>query len=156
MILVTEWAKDQAREIARKAAKQDGWMEPVMDLSDFQKTVYYDPENYDDYERRHRDSWEETCHFSIKYGLQLKDLAETQQERAENFDLWYAAYDELKEAFWEAWQEEVGLHLFWKRRQESAREQRRTELPGGVRERERRKTCASQPKRSTWLLGEVR
>lgn len=116
--LVTEWAKEQAREIARKAAKQDGWMEPVFDERDGIKTSYYDPANYDDYERRHQFSWEETCHFSIKYGQKLEDLAETQQERAENFDLWYAAYDELKEAFWEEWEAAVGLHKFWERRLE--------------------------------------
>ncbi len=110
--VVTEWARQQARELAQKAAKNDDWMEPVFDARDKVQTKFYDPKNWDDYQERHRSSWEETCHFEIKYGHALINLAESQQSREEGFDAWADAYSELKSDFWDEWETQIKLREF--------------------------------------------
>ncbi len=112
--LVTEWAKEQARELARKAAKEDDWLEPVMDDRDQVKATYYDPSNWDDFQQKHRCNWSETEHYNYRYDLPLSILTGSQQVKEDDPDVWYEAYRELTDIFWDEWEEAVGLRKFWK------------------------------------------
>lgn len=112
-IVVTEWAKEQAFELGILAAKTDHWLEPVVEPGDPMK-------DYGDLEQHHRERWEETIHWSLKYGLKIKELADTQQDKEEDgFDIWWEAYSELKEAFWERWENEVKLYQCWEAAQKA-------------------------------------
>lgn len=103
--LVTEWAKDQAGELALKAAKTDDWLEPVVERGDPLK-------DYDAFEQHHRERWEETIHWSILYGLKIKDLTDMQQDK-DGFEAWWEAYAALKNVFWNTWEETIKLRDYW-------------------------------------------
>lgn len=104
-------ALNEARKLAREAAKDDNWMEPVPEE--------HDEEDYGDFVEAHRGQWEQTCHFDHFYREKLIALADAQAARfnvfqAEDWEAWYYGFViPIKEAFWEEWEEKVNLLEKW-------------------------------------------
>ena len=105
---------EKARRLARDAAKNDNWMEAVVE-----EAKEYD--DYGEFTQRHQERWEETCHFDHYYRTQLEELAHGQNRQYQRktgvvlaWEGWYYAFFlPLKEAFWEEWEEKVGLYKKW-------------------------------------------
>lgn len=103
-------ALESARDLARTASKSDKWMEPDLEnLGD----------DYGEFTDTHQAGWEETEHFRHYYGRELDKLANQEAERLgfsklDDWDKWYyALYVPLKDAFWDEWEEKVGLDAKW-------------------------------------------
>lgn len=108
--------REKARRIARTSAKNDSWMRPVFEKGD-------DANDYGQFAMSHRGEWESTSQFQCWHGKNLTALAQEVArrlglrwpEKTEDFDAYYYIYDELKNDFWEEWEEKVGLARVWNR-----------------------------------------
>lgn len=114
-------ALDKARKLARKAAREDHWLSP----SDNAIEEYN--ADYGDFEQQHRDEWEQTTHFQVLYIEALCEISEADAEkqgvdRIKSWDLWYNNFQlEVKEAFWDEWEEKVKLYEFWEENVKTAK-----------------------------------
>ncbi len=99
--------------LAKQAAKTDNWMRPSHDGEA--------TEDYGDFAQEHRGQWESTDHFGTFWNEQIVTISEDDAEaqgifRIDDGETWlHGFYVEAKEAFWEAWEGEVGLHAYWKK-----------------------------------------
>lgn len=111
----------EALEEARKLATlNDGWMTPVDDHISLDAM-----KDYGEFECDQHAKWEETCHFDLCYGSQLREIG-YRDAYAQGFDeknhreagLYFheCFYVPLKEAFWEQWSEIHDLYDFWDRK----------------------------------------
>lgn len=111
---------ENAAQLGIYAAQHDNWMEPCFD--DITKA-----DDYGEFENQHRRGWEETNHFEYYYDRKLQDWSIEAAmldgvDKLKNWEGWYHGYyDPLKEEFWEAWEEEVGLYEKWEEAQKKLR-----------------------------------
>lgn len=112
MNYLSQTAFSKACKLAIDAAKNDSWMEPL--------PQEHHEKDYSEFTQAHQAAWEETNHFEVFYYRPLKDLADQQARRFKfdkenNWEMWYYEFFlPLKDAFWEEWEEKVGLHEKWK------------------------------------------
>ena len=95
-----------AGKLGRKAARNDTWLEVVLDDLDLAATG-------GDAATAHRESWQQTDHWRELYGRPLSDLADQQARRLGVTDCeprFFHLYEPLVDAFWDAWEEAV---RFW-------------------------------------------
>lgn len=111
-------AFEQARKLARYAAKHDNWMRPVAEWKESESTS-----DYGSFETELIDGWEETTQFQILYGSPLSHLAEQQSKRfgidkhdgERSWEIhYYQMYCPLRDEFWREWCEKKQTLRFWR------------------------------------------
>ena len=112
-------AYNQVKTLARQAAKHDNWLEPLFDNV---KEI----KDFGQYSLVHRERWEQTDHFETFYGKNLTDIADQQAKRynvsrLDNWEAWNEFYQELKETFWETWEDQTDFVTKWKLHNEQNR-----------------------------------
>ncbi len=104
----SERAFNLVRQLARKAAKTDHWMEICLEDVDLRS----DPGEIG---CRHREQWEETCHWERFYGNEITLIVDTQERRLSPHEplefeqRYYGLCQPLVDAFWDEWEDKVGL-----------------------------------------------
>ena len=108
-----------ARELGRQMAKEDTWIEPVFD------NIKKYKDDYGEFQEIHRANWEETDQFEIRWLPKLIALSEASGKRdyvspmTDNMTWYFEYHTPLKSAFWDAWEEEVGLLQKWQAAKDS-------------------------------------
>jgi hypothetical protein len=123
----------EVRRLAQHAAKHDNWMDVCADdiIDDVRKREAR--KDYGQFVGYHREGWEETNHFDHFYRQVIGDLALTEalpfnvgRDQSADGKFWIGGYRNweayhyeifcpLVDAFWETWEDAVGLYSEWKR-----------------------------------------
>ncbi len=121
---VSDAAKDKVRALAQGAAKDDNWMRPLYEEKAKGVTL-------SDFAQANQEAWMETCHFEHYYDRPISNIADEEEMRitgesvARHGEKWLQClYLDLREAFWDEWDEAVGLYAGWKKAQEKTMKDR--------------------------------
>ena len=105
-------AFEAVKRLARKAAREDGWLQPSVEEHDIADT-----DDIGEIALNHRVGWQETTNWELTWGRQISLIVDQQEQRfLPRGDLslgsetrYYALYEPLLEAFWDEWEERVDL-----------------------------------------------
>ena len=102
--------KTAAAKVRRMARENDGWMTPASDDP-------RDPESRTDYGhwlQEEIEGWEQTDHFSLKYGTPTANMArDLADKNGLECEYWLDIWQDLKDEFWEAWADTHKADKFW-------------------------------------------
>ena len=105
-------AFEAVKRLARKAVREDGWLQPCVEDHDVANT-----DDIGEIALNHRAGWQETTNWELTWGRQISLIVDQQERRfLPRGDLsigsetrYYALYEPLLEAFWDEWEERVDL-----------------------------------------------
>ena len=102
--------KTAVAKARRMARRNDGWMTPTTDDP-------REPESWTDYGywiQEEINGWEQTDHFSVKYGTPMADMAcDLADRNGLQGEHWIDIWQNLKDEFWDAWAEKQQADKFW-------------------------------------------
>jgi hypothetical protein len=100
--------KTAVAKVRRMARVNDGWMTPTTDDP-------REPESWTDYGywiQEEINGWEQTDHFSVKFGTPMADMARDLADR-NGLEHWIDIWQNLKDEFWEVWADTHKADKFW-------------------------------------------
>jgi len=101
--------KTAVARVRRLARVNDGWMTPTSDAP-------RDRESRTDYAnwlQEEIEGWEQTDHFSVKFGTPIANMARDLADRNGLGEYWLDIWQNLKNEFWEVWADTHGADKFW-------------------------------------------
>jgi predicted DNA-binding protein len=103
--------EDEVDALAKRAAKTDSWMRPVVESGD-------DLEDFGQFAMAHRGQWESTSQYQCLWGAEITKIIDREIEAGVGKDFSeprIALLEELTGMFWEAWEGYAKLYEAWEK-----------------------------------------